>query len=1161
LLSSIFKFISFLMSTYLSVGKTLLLIICTCFIFSSCSTGEPKVLVFSKTAGFYHTSIPEGIEAIQNLGLQNGFAVDTTTDAGMFTEENLQSYAAVIFLNTTGDVLDHYQETEFERFIQAGGGFVGIHSAADTEYNWGWYGRLVGGYFLDHPGINDPHPNVQPGTVEVEDASRPSTEFLPEQWNRTDEWYSYRDLFDETNVLLTVDEESYEGGAQMGFHPMSWYHEYNGGRAFYTGLGHTSESYEEELYLQHLLNGIEYAIGSNRLNYSNATTESVPEENRFSKTALSTGQFYEPTEMAILPNLDVLIAQRRGEILLYKNDEDTLSRAGFIDVYHQSDAERVNAEEGVVGMAADPDFENNSFVYIYYAAADTSLNRLSRFKLENDQLNMDSETTVLELYSQRDICCHTGGSIAFGSDGLLYLSTGDNSTPFNQPNSEHQLDGYAPLDARAGFEQYDARRTSGNTNDLRGKILRIHVNEDGTYDIPDGNLYAEGTDKTRPEIYVQGTRNPYRISVDPKTDALYWGDVGPDARADSIGVRGSLGYDEINVARDAGHYGWPFFVGDNFPYNRYDYATGTPGEIFNPEAPINDSPNNTGLRELPPVKPAFIWYPYTASDDFPLVGSGGRNAMAGPVYYSDLYADGGGLPSYFDGKLFIYDWVRDWIRVVTMHPDGEFSKMEPFMDQTIFNAVMDMEIGPDGHLYVLEYGKGWFSQNSDSGLSRIDFNPGNRAPIVHSISADRTSGLLPFEVTFTADAEDLEDDPLIYIWELSSGEVIETNEPQLQHTFENTGDYRVSVEVADDEGLSSRTEPISVYAGNSAPVVNIEFSGNKSFYFPGNQVQYSVRVEDVGPDGQMTSINSDNLFVSADYIAVSEDEEETEGPEGHLIMTDVLSGKNLVTSLGCRACHNQVESSVGPSYQAVADRYKDDNDAAEYLAKSIINGSSGVWGDAAMPAHSDLPEEDAYKIVAWIESLAADEVMEESLPIEGSLEPTLGEEPLENGLLIVSATYSDEGTDQVKSLSGNATITLQNSRIGVATAKNLRSYSTMEFGGNTMLMTQNESGSFSLNGIHLSDVSSIELTVGAREPLEYGYNFEVRLGSPDGRMIGEALVKPDTQSAQGFFGGVVQISIEPVTDNSFHDIYFVSSPTDFLEEGNLVITGVEFKAD
>jgi cytochrome c len=181
----------------------------------------------------------------------------------------------------------------------------------------------------------------------------------------------------------------------------------------------------------------------------------------------------------------------------------------------------------------------------------------------------------------------------------------------------------------------------GNTNDLRGKILRIKVNEDGSYDIPDGNLYSRGTDSAKPEIYVQGTRNPYRISVDQKTGYLYWGEVGPDARADSMNVRGPKGYDEINQARQAGFFGWPFFVGDNYPYTSFDFDKGESGITFDPKKPVNISQNNTGLRELPPAQPAFIGILYDRSEEFPQVGTGGRNAMAGPVYYADLYENGG----------------------------------------------------------------------------------------------------------------------------------------------------------------------------------------------------------------------------------------------------------------------------------------------------------------------------------------------------------------------------------------------------------------------------------------------------------------------------------------------------------------------------------------
>ena len=230
------------------------LIACTYFSCSHKRSEKPRVLVFSLTKGFHHESIPDGIAAIQKLGQENGFDVDTTTDPGIFSDSTLKNYSAVIFLCTTGDVLDYRQEAAFERYIQAGGGYVGVHSATDTEYDWGWYGRLAGAYFYDHPGIHDSFPNVQPGVFNVTDQSFIATKHLPKQWNRTDEFYSYK-KFDSTDVhvLITIDENSYHGGKRMGYHPMALYHDYDGGRAFYTELGHTKESYTEPDYLKHLL--------------------------------------------------------------------------------------------------------------------------------------------------------------------------------------------------------------------------------------------------------------------------------------------------------------------------------------------------------------------------------------------------------------------------------------------------------------------------------------------------------------------------------------------------------------------------------------------------------------------------------------------------------------------------------------------------------------------------------------------------------------------------------------------------------------------------------------------------------------------------------------------------------------------------------------------
>lgn len=224
------------------------------FLLSLSVFAKPKVLVFSKTMGFHHASIAVGIPAIMKLGKENNFDVDTTTDSKKFTYDNLKQYAAVIFLSTTGDVLNDTQQAEFEKYIRAGGGFVGIHAATDTEYDWAWYGNLVGAYFKSHPA-------QQMATLHIIDHNFGATKNLPDEWKRFDEWYNYKWIAPNLHVLITIDEKSYTGGANGDNHPMSWYHNYDGGRAFYTELGHTDQSYSDPLYLGHLLGGIKYAMG------------------------------------------------------------------------------------------------------------------------------------------------------------------------------------------------------------------------------------------------------------------------------------------------------------------------------------------------------------------------------------------------------------------------------------------------------------------------------------------------------------------------------------------------------------------------------------------------------------------------------------------------------------------------------------------------------------------------------------------------------------------------------------------------------------------------------------------------------------------------------------------------------------------------------------
>jgi type 1 glutamine amidotransferase len=241
-------------STYLSLIALALVL----FFSNPVSAKKKRILVFSKTAGFHHSSIDEGIVAVQKLGMENKFDVDTTKDSGKFTAENLKQYAAVVFLNTTGDVFNDAQQAAFEQYIKNGGGFVGVHAATDTEYEWPWYGKLVGAYFISHP-------EQQMATLNVINQNTIATKHLPKVWNRKDEWYNFKDINPNLKVLITIDETTYQGGKNGDPHPMAWYHDFDGGRSFYTELGHVEESYTDPLYLKHLLGGIKYAMGHSKM--------------------------------------------------------------------------------------------------------------------------------------------------------------------------------------------------------------------------------------------------------------------------------------------------------------------------------------------------------------------------------------------------------------------------------------------------------------------------------------------------------------------------------------------------------------------------------------------------------------------------------------------------------------------------------------------------------------------------------------------------------------------------------------------------------------------------------------------------------------------------------------------------------------------------------
>lgn len=1127
----------------------------------SCTSTKttPRILVFTKTAGFRHDAIPAGIEAFQKIGKEHGILVDTTENAANFNEENLRNYHAVVFLNTTQDVLNKQQQNDFERFIQAGGGFLGIHAAADTEYDWPWYNGLVGAYFESHPN----NPNVRTAEYYVTDHNHPATDSLPDRFTRSDEFYNYRSIKrDLINVLVKLDESTYEGGTNGDDHPMSWYHEYDGGRAFYTGMGHTIESYSEPLFLDHILGGLQYVLGGekpDKLNFALARTPRVPDENRFSKVVLGEG-LDEPVELVVMNDNRVLFIERKGGVKLYTPQDGKIETIYQLEVSHKYNnlTGRAEAEDGLLGIGLDPNFEQNNWVYLYYSKPGArAVNILTRWDFVDNKLVPESEKVLLEVAVQRDECCHTGGSIDWDAEGNLYLSTGDNTNPFGTA--------YAPLDERTGRSPWDAQKGSGNTNDLRGGIVRIHPEPDGTYTIPDGNLFPPGTEKTRPEIYVMGTRNAYRISVDKKTGYVYWGDVGPDASKDSVGF-GPKGHDEVNQARKPGFFGWPYFIGNNQAYYKYDFATGMSGPRFDPAKPINTSPNNTGLTELPPAQGAFIWYPYDRSREFPLVGSGGRTAMAGPVFYAeDFKGATRAFPDYYDGKLFIYEWMRGWIMAVTMDEEGNYVEMEQFMPGSPFSNPMDMAFGPDGDLYMLEYGTGWFQQNPNARLVRIEYNGGNRKPVVQ-MAASKPQGATPLAVAFSsAGTHDFDRDEITYAWEITSpdGKALKTLKgPAPSFTFDAPGVYSVMLTATDSKGESS-SKVMEIQAGNEPPQLAFDIvRGNRTFFFPKASFDYSVKVSDK-EDGSLTdgTIAPEEVAVTIDYL--KEGYDQIEIAQGHQ-SADASAGRfsagmKLMNESDCKACHQIDRKSIGPMYVDVAKKYKDDPNAVAYLSEKIINGGSGVWGEVAMAAHPTLSTEQAGQIVEYILSLADLKPLV-SLPVEGTYTVKAGNE----GVLIARAAYTDKGANGIAPIRREQTFILR-APLMQASAADVEDDVNRFSRNDTEFMIGSGDGAYvGFENIDLTGIASMNFTVSA--PAAFGFaggTVEVRIDAPDGKVIGTSNAVAPSESPNGPdqpASSVLRAQIQPT--NGFHDLYLVYRNPGAPGAQNLfVLVNIVFVAD
>ncbi|MFF0247374.1 carbohydrate-binding protein [Streptosporangium sandarakinum] len=571
----------------------------------------------------------------------------------------------------------------------------------------------------------------------------------------------------------------------------------------------------------------------------------------FQQVALAKGvaEVGEPMTISVLPDRSVLHTARNGT--LRRTDADgTTSVIANIPVY-------THDEEGLQGVAADPGFSSNRYVYLYYApplntpagdapatgtaanwATWAGVNRLSRFTLKADfTVDMASRVDVLDVPADRGMCCHVGGDIDFDSAGNLYLSTGDDTNPFDSA-------GYSPIDERTDRNPaYDAQRSAGNTNDLRGKILRIKVNANGTYSIPAGNLFPPGTANTRPEIYAMGFRNPFRMSVDKTTGVVHVGDYGPDAGATNPD-RGPSGQVEFDRVTGPGNYGWPYCTGTNTAaetYNEWNFATNGTGPKYDcAGGPANNSFRNTGQQKLPPARPAWIRYGGDAGSP-PEFGGGSESPMGGPVYRYDAgNPSAGKFPKTFDGMLFAGEFGRGWIKPIKINADGSPGAIGDFPWNG--KQVMDTAFGPDGALYVLDYGTGYFNGDANSALYRYDYvGGGNRAPTAVA-KADRTSGATPLTVTFSsAGSSDPEGGALSHSWAFGDGGTSTAANPS--HTYTVNGTYTATLTVRDPEGATG-TASVPITVGNTAPTVTIREPAPGRLTAFGDAVPWSVTVTD-----------------------------------------------------------------------------------------------------------------------------------------------------------------------------------------------------------------------------------------------------------------------------------------------------------------------------
>lgn len=808
-----------------------------------------------------------------------------------------------------------------------------------------------------------------------------------------------------------------------------------------------------------------------------------PDTERFEVMVLAQG-LPRPMELTVTPDGRVLWIELEGRLRIFLPSTGEVVEAGTLEVFAEQ-------ENGLLGLALDPDFEHNNQLYLLYSPPEISGQRLSRFELRGNRLAMETEQELLTFEEQRRECCHHAGSLEFGPDGLLFIASGDNT----HPGGDSQ--GFAPLDERPDRSPFDAQKGPANTQSLSGKILRIRLTETG-YEIPEGNLFSDPS-QGRPEIYVMGCRNPWRIGVDQRTGFVYWGEVGPDAGGK--GERGPRGYDEINQARRAGNFGWPYFIADNLAYHDVDFDGGEVGAAFDPQRPLNESPNNTGSRILPPAQPAWIYYPYGDSEVFPeLNAPGGRTACAGPVYDFDAQLDSvTKFPQHYDRCLFAFEWSRNWIVAVHLDGNSDIERIERFLPERSFKRPVDLEFGPDGALYMLEYGSTW-GDNADSALVRIDYRAGNRVPRP-KISHGGSVGAAPLVVQLSSDGTvDPDGDLLSYSWRVPPAQEVLSTSPNPELTFEQEGTYNLELTVRDSSGASA-TAVVPVLVGNTRPDVRFERPRDGGFLVPGEPIDWLVHISDE-EDGE----SEDDPLGMAPHVAVEVSFHPGAPPASREAASAVHDpGWERMKSSDCFNCHAVDYRIIGPALTEIAARYRGDEDALEESTERVSVGSSGVWGEVPMLSHPQHSREEIRQMVAWVLALDGDEPAYE---IQRGLRGLVKTEP-EGGGCVLEANYSDGGSETIGPLVGRARLRLRHpavegehfsSRSGTSTL------SSESASGGDFVGAINSGNHLRFDAVDLDGIERVSLRVSSAG---VGGWIELRSNEIDGMLLARTEVVPN----------------------------------------------------